>query len=91
VREVNLTESELQQGRNFINQASHYTQEIPTGEIHLLTDLLGISELVELLHDAHRGTESNLDGPMYVPNAPEQLLGDRLVLMQTRFFVQAGF
>jgi len=36
VREVNLTESELQQGRNFINQASHYTQEIPTGEIHFV-------------------------------------------------------
>jgi catechol 1,2-dioxygenase/hydroxyquinol 1,2-dioxygenase len=78
VREVNLTESELQQGRNFINQASHYTQEIPTGEIHMLTDLLGISELVELLHDAHRGTESNLEGPLYVPNAPERQMGDRL-------------
>ena len=78
VREVNLTESELQQGRNFLNQASHHTQEIPTGEIHLLTDLLGISELVELLDDAHRGTESNLEGPLYVPNAPERQMGDRL-------------
>jgi catechol 1,2-dioxygenase/hydroxyquinol 1,2-dioxygenase len=78
VREVNLTESELQQGRNFLNQASHHTQEIPTGEIHLLTDLLGISELVELLHDAHRGTQSNLEGPVYVPNAPERQMGDRL-------------
>ncbi len=78
VREVNLTQSELQQGRNFINQASHYTQEIPAGEIHMLTDLLGISELVELLHDAHRGTESNLEGPLYVPNAPERQMGDRL-------------
>ncbi|MBW4429801.1 MAG: hydroxyquinol 1,2-dioxygenase [Nostoc desertorum CM1-VF14] len=78
VREVNLTESELQQGRNFLNQASHHTQEIPTGEIHLLTDILGISELVELLHDVHRGTESNLEGPLYVPNAPERQLNDRL-------------
>lgn len=78
VREVNLTESELQQGRNFLNQASHHTQEIPTGEIHLLTDLLGISELVELLHDAHRSTESNLEGPLYVPNAPERQMSDRL-------------
>lgn len=78
VREVNLTESELQQGRNFLNQASHHTQEIPTGEIHMLTDLLGISELVELLHDAHRSTESNLEGPLYVPNAPERQMGDRL-------------
>jgi catechol 1,2-dioxygenase/hydroxyquinol 1,2-dioxygenase len=78
VREVNLTQSELQQGRNFLNQASHHTQEIPTGEIHVLTDLLGISELVELLHDAHRTTESNLEGPLYVPNAPERQMGDRL-------------
>jgi catechol 1,2-dioxygenase/hydroxyquinol 1,2-dioxygenase len=78
VREVKLTESELQQGRNFLNQASHHTQEIPTGEIHLLTDLLGISELVELLGDVHSGTESNLEGPLYVPNAPERQMGDRL-------------
>lgn len=78
MREVNLTESELQQGRNFLNSASHHTQEIPAGEIHLLTDLLGISELVELLHDAHRGTESNLEGPLYVPNVLEPQLGDRL-------------
>ncbi|MBD0341647.1 MAG: hydroxyquinol 1,2-dioxygenase [Microcoleus sp. Co-bin12] len=78
VREVNLTQSELQQGLNFLNQASHHTQEIPIGEIHLLTDILGISELVELLHDAHRGTESNLEGPLYVPNAPERQLNDRL-------------
>jgi hydroxyquinol 1,2-dioxygenase len=78
VREVNLTESELQQGRDFINQASHHTQEIPLGEIHMLTDLLGISELVELLHDNHCGTEHNLEGPLYIPDAPERQKGDRL-------------
>ncbi|WP_414624679.1 dioxygenase [Calothrix sp. CCY 0018] len=78
VREVNLTESELQQGRNFLNRVSHHTQEIPAGEMQALTDLLGISELVELLHDAHHGTESNLEGPLYVPNAPERQMGDRL-------------
>jgi catechol 1,2-dioxygenase/hydroxyquinol 1,2-dioxygenase len=78
VREVNLTEPELQQGRDFLNQASHHTQEIPTGEIHLLTDILGISELVELLQNTHNGTESNLEGPLYVPNAPERQMSDRL-------------
>lgn len=77
-RDVNLTEAELQKGRDFINQASHHTQEIPIGEIHMLSDLLGLSELVELLHDAHCGTESNLEGPLYVPNAPERQMGDRL-------------
>ncbi len=78
VREVNLTEQELQYGRDFINRASHHTQEIPSGEIHMLTDLLGISELVELLHDANDSTECNLEGPLYVPNAPERQMGDRL-------------
>lgn len=78
VREVNLTEQELQYGRDFINRASHHTQEIPTGEIHMLTDLLGISELVELLHDANDSTERNLEGPLYVPNAPERQMGERL-------------
>lgn len=78
-KEVNLTEQELQCGRDFLNRASHHTQEIPNGEIHMLTDLLGISELVELLQDANgKATESNLEGPMYVPNAPERNMGDRL-------------
>lgn len=78
-KEVNLTEQELQLGRDFLNRASHHTQEIPNGEIHMLTDLIGISELVELLHDANgTATESNLEGPMYVPDAPERNMGDRL-------------
>jgi catechol 1,2-dioxygenase/hydroxyquinol 1,2-dioxygenase len=78
VREVNLTEPELQHGRDFLNQASHYTQETPTGEIHMLTDLLGISELVELLQDIDCGTESNLEGLLYVSNSPERKMGDHL-------------
>jgi hydroxyquinol 1,2-dioxygenase len=79
VREVNLTEQELQHGRDFLNRASRHTQEIPEGEIHMLTDLLGVSELVVLLQDPNGGaTESNLEGPLYIPNAPERKLGDRL-------------
>jgi hydroxyquinol 1,2-dioxygenase len=79
VREVNLTEQELQIGRDFLNQASRHTQEIPDGEIHMLTDLLGLSELIVLLQDTNgAATESNLEGPTYVPNAPMRRLGDRL-------------
>jgi protocatechuate 3,4-dioxygenase beta subunit len=78
VRDVNLTEQELQQGRDFLNHASRHTQEIPNGEIHMLTDLLGISELVVLLHDRNGATESNLEGPLYVPNSPQRQMGDRL-------------
>lgn len=79
VREVNLTEPELQAGRDFLNRASRHTQEIPDGEIHMLTDLLGISELVVLLQDANgTATESNLEGPTYVPYAPKRGMGDRI-------------
>lgn len=79
VREVNLTKPELQQGRDFLNRVSRHTQLIPDGEIHVLTDLLGISELVLLLQDINsHATESNLEGPLYVPNAPERQMGDRI-------------
>lgn len=80
VRKVDLTEQELQIGRDFLTRASHHVKEMPNGEIHMLTDLLGISELVDLLHDANHGTatESNLEGPMYLPDAPEREMGDRL-------------
>jgi protocatechuate 3,4-dioxygenase beta subunit len=77
-REVKLTKAELQQGRDFLNRASRHTQEIPDGEIHMLSDLIGLSELVELLHDNSCGTEQNLEGPLYVPNAPMRMMGDRL-------------
>lgn len=79
VREVNLTEPELQQGRDFLNHVSQHTQVIPDGEVHMLTDLLGISMLVELLQDSKGGvTEANLQGPVYVPNAPQRQLGERI-------------
>jgi hydroxyquinol 1,2-dioxygenase len=79
VREVNLTEPELQQGRDFLNRASRHAQVIPDGEVHMLTDLLGISMLVELLQDFKGGvTEANLQGPVYVPDAPQRQLGDRI-------------
>lgn len=71
-REVRLTEPELQAGRDFLNAAVRNTDVIPDGELHMLTDLLGLSELVELMADEQRGhaTERNLEGPLYVPDPP---------------------
>lgn len=71
-REVRLTEPELQAGRDFLNAAVRTTDVIPDGELHMLTDLLGLSELVELMADEHRGraTERNLEGPLYTPDPP---------------------
>lgn len=80
VREVRLTEPELQLGRRFFTQVGRPHGQMQDGEMHMLTDLLGVSEQVELLHEHDRGltTETNLEGPLYVPNAPERKNGDVL-------------
>ncbi len=75
-REVKLTEPELVVGRRFFTDVGRPHREMPDGEMHMLTDLLGLSELVELLHDnPEGGTETNLEGPLYVPGAPEKANG----------------
>jgi hydroxyquinol 1,2-dioxygenase len=80
VREVRLSESELQRGREFINRVTQPSAQMPAGELHMLTDLLGASELVELLADEGRGeaTERNLEGPLYVANPPWRQQGAAL-------------
>ncbi|MGI8500793.1 MAG: dioxygenase [Hassallia sp.] len=81
VQEVNLTEQELSLLGDFIIRADRYTKEIPNGEIHMLLDLLGISELVVLLHNkSSTATESNVEGPVYVADAPERNMGDRTTI-----------
>lgn len=79
-REVRLTEAELQTGRDFFNRVVQTTDVIPAGELHMLTDLLGLSELVELMADEGRGraTERNLEGPLYVRNPQWRASGEPL-------------
>jgi hydroxyquinol 1,2-dioxygenase len=79
-REVRLTETELQAGRDFLNAAVRNTTVIPDGELHMLTDLSGLSELVELMADEGRGpaTERNLEGPLYVAEPPWRADGEPL-------------
>lgn len=78
VREVNLTEQELDIGRNFLSQVARPTTQMPDGEIAMLSDILGISSLVDLLHHQHDGTvtQSALLGPMYLADAPHRQMGD---------------
>jgi hydroxyquinol 1,2-dioxygenase len=78
-KEVNLTEEELQIGRDFLSRVSRPSIQMPDGEIAMLTDLLGFSELVDLLHHTNlESTQSALEGPVYVPNAPERQMGEHL-------------
>ncbi len=78
VREVKLTSGELHAARGLINAIARPHQEMPDGETHMMTDLLGISELVELIHDQDRkgATETNLEGPLYVPDPPKRKMGE---------------
>ena len=77
-REVNLTTEELEIGRQFLFRLAQPNQDFPMGEIHLMSDCLGISELSVLLEDAeHQGTtEMNVEGPLYIPGLPERQHGD---------------
>lgn len=79
-REVNLTTEELEIGRQFLFKLATPNQDFPMGEIHLMSDCLGISELSILLEDkGHHGTtEMNVEGPLYIPGLPERKHGDRL-------------
>lgn len=79
-REVKLTEPGLELARGFLAEVGRPREGEPDGEALMLTDLLGLSELVVLLNDEDRGaaTEANNEGPMYVPDAPERKMGDRL-------------
>lgn len=79
-REVNLTTEELEIGRQFLYKLAQPSQDFPMGEIHLMSDCLGMSELSVLLEDKdnHGTTEMNVEGPLYLHGLPERQHGDQL-------------
>lgn len=79
-REVNLSTEELEIGRQFLIKLAQPSQDFPMGEIHLMSDCLGVSELSVLLEDKdnHGTTEMNVEGPLYFGDMPERRNGDCL-------------
>jgi maleylacetate reductase len=75
-REVRLTESEWQQGIDFLTRAGHITDD-RRQEFILLSDVLGLSMLTVAINaPASAGaTESTVVGPFFVTDAPEVELG----------------
>ena len=72
-REVRLTPEEWTAGIEFLTAAGHITDD-KRQEFILLSDTLGLSALVDLMHhqgESHRTTESSLLGPFYRSGAPE--------------------
>jgi protocatechuate 3,4-dioxygenase beta subunit len=76
-RDVNLTPEEWLKAIGFLTKVGQ-TCTPARQEFILLSDVLGLSALVNLLHDKsaiEQGTESSLLGPFYQQNAPAYELG----------------
>lgn len=80
-REVNLTPAEWLTGIRFLTAVGQACTPVRQ-EFILLSDVLGLSALVNALHDkaaTETGTQSSLLGPFYRENAPEMPLGACIV------------
>lgn len=76
-KEVNLTHAEWQTGIAFLERAG----EISDAERHefvLLSDVLGLSSLVDMLHSTAEGTSSSVLGPFHISGSPPLPVGGDL-------------
>ncbi len=81
-RDVSLTPEEWLKAIGFLTKVGQ-TCTPARQEFILLSDVLGFSALVNLLHDktaVEIGTESSLLGPFYQQNAPSFALGDSIAV-----------
>jgi protocatechuate 3,4-dioxygenase beta subunit len=79
-REVSLTPEEWLYGIKFMT-AVGAACTLHRQEFILLSDTLGLSRMVNILHDGRAetvGTETSLLGPFYRQNSPELALGDSI-------------
>jgi len=73
-REVNLTHEEWNTGISFLEKAG----EISDNERHefvLLSDVMGLSSLVDMLHNTPEGTSSSVLGPFHISGSPPLAVG----------------
>ncbi|HET6182902.1 MAG TPA: dioxygenase [Acetobacteraceae bacterium] len=84
-REVRLTPEEWLKAIGFLTQVGQMCTETRQ-EFILLSDVLGLSALVQQMHDAPvaaEGTQSSLLGPFYRQDAPEVPLGGSIARQAT--------
>ncbi len=80
-REVKLTPAEWIAGVGFLTEVGHACTPVRQ-EFILLSDVLGLSALVNALHDKtalEEGTKTSLLGPFFRQDAPEYALGDSII------------
>lgn len=73
-REVNLTHDEWRKGLEFLEWAGKITTP-ERNEFVLLSDVLGLSSLVDMLHSVPGATSSSVLGPFHVSNPPPLEIG----------------
>lgn len=73
-REVNLTHDEWRVGIDFLTRAGEITSP-ERQEFVLLSDVMGLSSLVDMLHSTPEATSSSVLGPFHVSNPPPLAVG----------------
>jgi len=73
-KDVNLTHDEWGKAIEFLSEAGEITTP-ERNEFVLLSDVLGLSSLVDMLHSSPRGTSSSVLGPFHIAGAPPLPVG----------------
>ncbi|MEM8801430.1 MAG: dioxygenase [Pseudomonadota bacterium] len=69
-KEVNLTHAEWFQGIQFLERMTEFTDK-ERHEFILLSDVLGLSSLVDMINSVPGGTSSSVMGPFHIEGAPD--------------------
>lgn len=80
VREVKPSIQEWEQAIEFLTAVGHACTDTRQ-EFVLLSDVLGVSMLVETLNEHEDGTESTVLGPFHMVESPPRALGDSIDLV----------
>lgn len=76
-RETNLTHEEWRKGIEFLEWAGNISDK-ERHEFVLLSDVLGLSSLVDMLHSSPQGTSSSVLGPFHITGSPPLPFGGDL-------------
>lgn len=76
-RETKLTHEEWQVGLDVLRRSGEITTP-ERDEFVLLSDVLGMSSLVDMMHSSTDGTSSSVLGPFHISNAPAMPMGSDL-------------
>ncbi|RBY84696.1 dioxygenase [Blastococcus sp. TF02A-26] len=81
VKDVELTQQEWESAVDFLTRTGHTSNEVRQ-EFILLSDVLGVSMLVETINHRTGGaaTESTVLGPFHMVESPARALGDDIAL-----------